>query len=58
MSGVRLTLGSGTSAGAADTTPRTGTATATVQHANSGKPTSVLVHGAFADSPSWKDVQP
>ncbi|WP_217146074.1 alpha/beta fold hydrolase [Streptomyces sp. AC627_RSS907] len=55
VSGATLAFASGATAGPADRTPRTGTS-AVADHARGGKPTVVLVHGAFADSSSWNGV--
>jgi hypothetical protein len=44
------------SSGAAGGAPRLDSRATTAQHSSGGRPTIVLVHGAFADSSSWNDV--
>ncbi|MBV7699345.1 alpha/beta fold hydrolase [Streptomyces sp. TRM70350] len=55
-SGTALTFASSGAAGAAGGAPRLDSRTTTAQHSSGGRPTIVLVHGAFADSSSWNDV--
>jgi pimeloyl-ACP methyl ester carboxylesterase len=55
-SGTALTFASSGAAGAVGGAPRLDSRTTTAQHSSGGRPTIVLVHGAFADSSSWNDV--
>jgi pimeloyl-ACP methyl ester carboxylesterase len=55
-SGTAPTFASSGAAGAAGGAPRLDSRTTTAQHSSGGRPTIVLVHGAFADSSSWNDV--
>lgn len=54
LTGAALAFAAGGTAGATGKTPRPETS-ATAHHAT-GKPTVVLVHGAFADASSWNGV--